>query len=368
MRPAIIGPGFDVILNKEVLIKQMQEVAETSETESLSQRFIRFADEECIGSSELYEVLSRSIAEDDALLSITSKTRREQPVPNMLFGAVHYLLQKTDSDELARFYPDLTHHPEPPADAFAPFRQFCIGHEHEITALLSTNLVQTNAVRRCAYLYPVFCRVSEISESLPLAIVEIGTSAGLQLCFDQYFYRIDDELTYGYPDSALEISSSFRGNKVPTHLDVPPTVQRRIGVDLNIIDLADEEDEAWLHALIWPEHHERRAYLDKAIEITKEMNLELVEGDGTELLPSIVESIEDCLALCVFHTHTANQFTKKQKDSLLANVDRIGRQRDIFHVHNNIEPHLHMTYYKDKKRIDTPLAHTHGHAQWIEWL
>lgn len=57
----------------------------------ISERFRRFAIRECRGSSELYEQLSLNVAEDEEILRLASAARSGQPIPNLLFGAVHYL-------------------------------------------------------------------------------------------------------------------------------------------------------------------------------------------------------------------------------------------------------------------------------------
>ena len=64
----------------------------------------------------------------------------------------------------------------------------------------------------------------------------------------------------------------------------------RIGLDLHVNDLNDEEDYLWLRALIWPEHKERLELFDQAATLVKEKSVQLIEGDGVALLPAIVES------------------------------------------------------------------------------
>ncbi|MBG9794839.1 hypothetical protein ABD76_21085 [Paenibacillus dendritiformis] len=74
---------------------------------SLSHRFARFAQQECAGSCDLYEHLALHIAADDELLRIASHGRPGQPVPNLLFGAVQYLLLSGADHELRRYYDGL---------------------------------------------------------------------------------------------------------------------------------------------------------------------------------------------------------------------------------------------------------------------
>lgn len=155
--------------------------------EKLSQSFLRFAEREGKGSSPLYESLSIHIARDKELLQLASFVQEGQPVPNLLFGTVHFLLLKGKEHPLKEFYPSIVNEERACNEAFPAFKDFCSIYQNQIKELLQTRRVQTNEVRRCAYLYPVFCLIYEKVKQ-PLAIIEIGTSAGLQLLWDQFSY------------------------------------------------------------------------------------------------------------------------------------------------------------------------------------
>jgi hypothetical protein len=108
----------------------------------------------------------------------------------LFFGAVHYLLLKGADHPLKDFYPSIVSNPKSYEDSFEYFKDFCLTHRNEIESILKTKLVQTNEIRRCAYLYPIFCTIYEKVKK-PLALIEIGTSAGLQLLWDKYSYSYD---------------------------------------------------------------------------------------------------------------------------------------------------------------------------------
>jgi len=153
----------------------------------VAKRFGRFAVHECRGSSPLYEQLSFHIAADEKLLCLASHARSGQPVPNLLFGAVRDLLLKGYEHGLREFYGSIVKEPRAQEAAFPYFRDFCLRYWEDIQDILVHRLVQTNEVQRCAYLYPVFCCIYEQVKK-PLSLIEIGTSAGLQLAWDQYRY------------------------------------------------------------------------------------------------------------------------------------------------------------------------------------
>ncbi len=155
--------------------------------DDLSQKFLTFAETECKSSSPLYEYLSLEISKDEELLKLCMYARDGQPIPNLLFGAVHYLLLKGKDHRLKDYYPSIVSNPKPHDESFEHFQDFCCKYRNEIESILKTRIVQTNEVRRCAYLYPVFGFVHKKAKK-PLALIEIGTSVGLQLLWDKYSY------------------------------------------------------------------------------------------------------------------------------------------------------------------------------------
>ncbi|MCU9614616.1 DUF2332 domain-containing protein [Caldibacillus lycopersici] len=333
----------------------------------LSERFIRFAKTECHQSSDLYEQLSLAIAQDAQLLQLSSFAGAGQPVPNLLFGAVHYLLLKGKSHTLSSYYASLVENPARVEEAFSSFKAFCLENQEEIKNILTTRLVQTNEVRRCGYLYPVFCYIQEMTKK-PIALIEIGTSAGLQLLFDHYQYTYGTEECYGKLDSVVKIATEVKGDNRPMLMKNAPLISTRMGIDLNVLDLKKEDDELWLQALIWPEHHKRRELLHAASEYVKSSSLTLIEGNGVELLPNLANTIDEDSVICVFHTHVANQMPLEQKKQLLEEIATLGGRRTIFHLYNNIQDrNLHLDYYINGVEYKQTIGATDGHGSWFEW-
>src|SRR5437899_2099868 len=82
--------------------------------------------------------------------------RKGTALPNLFFGAVHFLLLKGVQHQLASFYPSMSSMPGRVDLAFDSFRSFCLENSQEIRKIISTRLVQTNEVTRCACLVPVY--------------------------------------------------------------------------------------------------------------------------------------------------------------------------------------------------------------------
>ena len=181
------------------------------DSDILSKTFRQFAESECRGSSALYEHLASSIAEDDKLLALAAHSPPGQPVPNLLFAAVHFLLLQGLSDPLSQFYPSLTDKARAPEGAYPAFREFCLRNATALHHLLTTRRVQTNEVQRSTYLFLVFSIIDRFIAGRPLALIEIGASAGLNLLCDKYGYRYGEYGFFGDRQSAVQLEYSLRG-------------------------------------------------------------------------------------------------------------------------------------------------------------
>jgi hypothetical protein len=333
----------------------------------ISDRFRRFAKAEALNSSDLYYFLALKISEDEDMLDLCMESKESQPVPNLLLAAVHYLLLKGTSHSLQDYYLSLTQTPKAIAKSFVEFKAFCQLHREEIRDLLKTKLVQTNEVNRCAYLYPVFCFIYN-QVKRPLSLIEIGTSAGLQLLWDQYRYSYGTGEQYGNMASSVHLKSDLKGSGRPFLLKSSPPVLSRTGLDLHINDLRKTEDALWLKALIWPEHHERRERFEQAAELFKEKEVELIEGDGLALLEDVVKKLPVDAPICVFHTHVANQLSEPQKKRLIEKIREIGSTRDVFHIYNNMwDRRLHLDSFINGTETCRIVGETEGHGRWFEW-
>lgn len=336
--------------------------------EDIARTFVDFSKNECQGSSPLYAALAWGVSTDMDLLELCQYARSGQPIPNLFFGSVHYLLLKGKNHPLKEYYPSIVNQPKDLKDAYPEFKKFCLFHKDEIAYLLKVRLVQTNEVRRCGYLYPVFSTIYR-NTNKPLALIEIGTSAGFQLLWDYYAYSYGNDEWYGNSGSELRIAVDVNGDKFPEVAKQSPKIGLRIGFDLNVVDLHNKEEQLWLRSLIWPEHEERVVMFNQAADYVLQNKLTLIEGNGLELLDRYVEDIPLAQTICIYHTHVANQMSIEDKKYLLRKVESIGKTRDVYHIYNNIQDDkLHLDYYKDGKGHFSTVAETESHGRYFTWL
>jgi hypothetical protein len=352
--------------------------ARSADLAAIATRFRLFAEKEAAGYSPLYERLALAVADDDELLALASHAPPGQPYPNMLLAAVHYLLLRGARHPLRRLYPSLEPAGgvrEPAAgseDPFPAFRDFCLAHASEIAALLATRRVQTNEVGRSACLLPAFNHVASISNAA-LALIEIGASAGLNLLCDRYHYDYGDLGTAGDPAAGVRLRCEVGGGNRPP-VEAVPAIAFRAGCDVNVIDVTDADERLWLRALVWPEHAERAANLEAAMEVARSAPPLLLEGDGVELLPSLLEMAPADLTVCIFHSFVFNQMPAERIARFYEILAEQARKCPIFdlsfeHRPGTLgNPTIEMARCVRGEWRRAVLARCHPHGSSMEWL
>lgn len=339
--------------------------------QEIADSFSHSATHEFHGSSPLYERLSMCISRDPELLKIAAHAI-SKPVPMIFFAAVHFLLLNGTQHPLSAYFPDITHalHVSE-GDLYPVFRDFCLEHRFKIERIVSTHHVQTNEIRRSACLLPVFGIVARQAGGLPLALVEIGASAGLNLLWDHYAYDYGNGRFYGDRASPVHLACTLRGENIPPFLKTFPKIASRIGIDLHPIDVRQKSATNRLRAFIWPEHAARFELLERALEIARHHPPELRAGDALELLPGIMSTTPPNTALCLFHTFVSNQMPAERFKHLAALIADCGSKRDAFCISIDFldrYPRLELLSYTKGIKIRRHLANCSGHSRWMEWL
>jgi hypothetical protein len=342
-----------------------------SSHDDLAARFERFAQREC-HVSPLYERLSLGMARDLELLTIAAQAQPGQPVPNLFLAAVHFLLLKGVQSPLAAYYRSVSSGSPLSIDPYPSFRAFCREHREEILGLISSHLVQTNEVRRCGCLLPAFAVVASQRQSQPMALAEIGASAGLNLLWDRYGYDYGTGRRYGVPRSPVQIGCTLHGDRQPPLPTALPQVGTRLGIDLNPIDVCDPDATLWLRALVWPDEGARAELLQRAIQMAQQDPPRLLAGSALDRLPEVLATMPSDQVLCVFHTHTINQFSPKARAQLSALLAEHALGRDLYQI--SIEwlgtehPRLELALFERGKHTRRLLAQCGSHGEWLEWL
>ena len=317
--------------------------------------------------SPLSAAFARAAANDPISHEILSGAPASLPAANVLLAAVQYLLLSGVDDDLADHYPSIARTPTSQrGDPGEQFLAFCRNHRGRIAELVSSRGVQTNEVRRCVVLVPALAGIGEG----PLALVEIGASGGLNLCFDCYRYDFGGALTG--PDSPLTLTTEIRSGAPPIP-DPLPAVAWRVGIDLEPIDFYDPDAVLWARALIWPEQLDRIARFKAAMEIVRLDPPPIIRGDALEVLPGVLKDAPTDATLVVFHSFVLNQFTPEGREQFDTVLRDASDDRAIHRVSFEIlrpelaYPEVVHTVYRNGEATDRLLGRAHQHGAWLEW-
>jgi hypothetical protein len=337
----------------------------TTEIERLAGVFERFGDEARAYAGPLYEALSHQIAHDEEVLAIARHGWRP-PVPNLLFASVHFLLADSPDHPLARFYGSLSEHARPASEAYPHFRHFVLANRAPLITLLETRITQTNEVGRCSSLLPALTVIHQTAEGRPLALVDVGCSAGLHLIWDRYFYDYGG-VCAGDAVSPVKITCELRGNVMPPLGERFPECRFRLGIDLQPIDLADATERRWFESLIWPEHFRRRQRARAAISEFLRHSPRVVKGDATRVLGRYLEEVPVDACLVVYNSASLCQGGSVEEDAVKSVLTACSARRRIEWLYCEREAVLLRTLF-DTHMVERHLANKDGHGRWLEWL
>jgi len=323
--------------------------------------------------SPLYLSLAVRVAEDSELLRVAAQAWEKNALPNLFFAAVHLLLLKGEHHQLAAFYPSLNNASRHYDYVYPYFRSFVLEHKDEIGEIITTRSVQTNEVGRCAALVPAFELITRQARNRPLALIEIGSSAGLTLLWDRYHYRYDENLQCGPLNSPVQIECQLRGRRRPPVPERFPKIASRLGIDLNPVDLNNQENVEWLRALVWPEQRKRVRQLELAIQLARSAPPKVVAGDALDILPTLIDRASEDSQLCVYHSFSLSLAGGQPRERLEVLLAKASEKRTLFHVSlewakNSEFPLLSLALLNAGERTEKTLARCHAHGEWLEWL
>ncbi|AUQ73190.1 DUF2332 domain-containing protein [Phaeobacter piscinae] len=316
----------------------------------IAERYVRFAQWEAAGQSPIYERLALHVAHSQNCLGFLSALPADRQQPNLLFAAVRHVAGNISCPEA--------------------FDRVIRDRAEEVSTVMRRRTTQTNEPGRCAVLLPLLAQITG-----PIALIEVGASAGLCLLPDIYGYDWGDHKLPPPPEFAGR-APIFQCNTSPgtPRPMARPDIVWRAGLDLNPLDVSCDADVAWLEQLVWPEHQLRLDRLRSAISVAKHCPPHVVSGDLMQDLPALVAAAPGNATVVIFHTAVLTYVADQQQRDAFA---KQMLESDAIWISNEgprVFPQFSARAGQSRDDMfllmqnGQPLAWTGPHGQQIAWL
>ncbi len=238
--------------------------------------------------------------------------RLSRDVPGLrLLGGLHRLVLTRHAPELALFYPSVGGTGDS-ASAWPALRDALTDHRTELRAGLD-QAPQTNEVGRAAQLGKGLAEIAVWSGGMPVRLVEIGASAGLNLRVDRLPIGAGRLIDPG-PDSL-------------PRADAPPyRVVGRIGGDLDPVDPTTLAGRTTLTSYVWPDDALRFERLRVALDLANELPVDLRRVGAADLVEGL--DLEAGSVTVLWHSVMWQYVGDAERSRVLAAIERLGAAAD----------------------------------------
>ncbi|MGL4490644.1 MAG: DUF2332 domain-containing protein [Rhizobiaceae bacterium] len=232
---------------------------------------------------------------------------------------------------------------------------------------------QTNEIARSAALLPGLLSIAR-QTGLPLALHEVGSSAGLNLFPDRYRYRYDNVI-WGDQTFPHELTPAIRG-AIPD-LSGELIIASRCGNDIAPIDIKDYNNQQKLGAFIWPDQSERQHRLDAAILVAQQSDFLLTHGDAADFVDSQLRTRSSGEVFVLFHSVVWQYLPQATKDRITASMHLAGRDASAqapiawltmegSDAQDTTHAVINLTLWPQGKT--RTLGYADFHVRWLDWF
>lgn len=289
-------------------------------------------------------------------------------LPLRTLGAVHRLVLAGRLPELGAFYPSVGGRFDE-ASAWPVLRRALESHRDELAPLVQ-EIIQTNEVQRCCSLLGGFLAAGR-EFGLPLRLLEIGASAGLNQLFDRFRYSLGAH-HFGPEDAPLALHTDWRGPA--PDLRATLRVIARSGCDLDPVDVRDPSARLRLLSYFWSDQLERMERVRTALQVAERDPPQVARARAGDWLDAaLAVPVEDCTTV-LFHSvmwwYVPKPERAKITDTVLAAGARASARAPLAWLRlegvDADQCELRLRSWPDG--TDRLLARAHYHGAWVEWL
>ena len=288
-----------------------------------------------------------------------------------LFGGLHYLALAGKAPALAAQLPSTGGTKD--GALWSALCEVLAQHENLLRSFLD-HPPQTNEVGRSAIFLGGFLEIAARS-GLPLALCEIGASAGLNLCWDRFAYHLGAHRWAG-TDPVLTLITDWRG--APPRLDLNPVVASRQACDLRPIPLGEPEARLRLQGYVWPDQLDRLAHLRAAMAMALEMEIRVEEADALDWIAQRLAARPEGQVMVIYHSVMLQYFDKVARSRFAAMIAAAGAEAtesrplawlsyELASDKGGYDPHLAYWPGDAEGPWRRRLAAAQPHGRWIDW-
>lgn len=237
-----------------------------------------------------------------------------------LCGGLHALVLQGADEALAAAFP-----PNAVGDALlGQTLTAAIARNDDVLNLFIDCAPQTNEVARSAMLLPGLLVVAR-ETGLPLALHEIGSSAGLNLLFDRFHYRYGEN-EWGEAGSPVRLAPEIRG--MPPPLGGTLEIAVRHGSDISPVDVSDPQARLRLRSYVWADQTARLERLDAALKLAAAEPFELERADAADFLEQRLAERRSGRVFVLMHSIMWQYMTEETRSRIERLLSQAGHQAD----------------------------------------
>ncbi len=311
----------------------------------------------------LAEALDNSTATGRRVLGWSGHATRDA-LPLRLAGGVHHAWRKGNAPELAGLFGGQG------GDA-AAMQAFLRRADAELLPWLD-GPPQTNEPGRSAQLMTGLLEIAA-RHGPTLEILEIGSSAGLNLLIDRF--RVDlGGVAVGPAGSSVELKPEWRGPPPPA---TPLEFASLRGVDVAPVDATDPAQADRLLAYVWYDQPQRAQRVAAAIRMQQDQPVQLDKGNAADWIEArLAEPQREGATRVVMHSIVWQYICAEGQGRITAALEAAGARATAgrplawLRVEANRTVHRHEITLRSWPGHGRSMliGHSHAHGFWVERL
>lgn len=276
-------------------------------------------------TAQLLEIMGRNFEAGGIvarLLHDYTGNPRKDALGLRLTGCLHYATLTQRDADLAAHYPAQCKGVQ--ADAVWPFAEAFLMQNEAFVRDFMRSPPQTNETRRSIALLPGFIAASQSAPNLPLHMVELGASAGLNTNWDKFAYQVDSWQRDGASDVLISTDWQAPALDTPQH---PISVASRTACDLNPLDIHDASARDRIRCYVWADQEERLTRLNAAIAVAQSAGTHVIKASADDFLDTVIDKWNASTApghLVIYHSIFLQYPPRPIIEGIIARIEAAG--------------------------------------------